>query len=452
MKFLGINTKLSIPQNEVIDALSRLFLADIPISHVQRIVNALATGNTTYAKIKDFTAPHLQSLKTKSPDKNWQKRMKNRGEEWAKTFGKIKEDDFDYITEHYQVTYLDIFGAPQFTSPEEMASHVKTIIKGHDSAIERLSVPFFQHYAMKKYGFGCPTAKTVLLCGPTGCGKTETLNSFSEICDDLFITMNTSECTPTGWKGASFEDVLAEKVRKYGRTEVENAIIFIDEIDKITHTGCGKETDDMGYDVMRFLMNLTDPGNNIRLNNGLGKNGEQTFIELPVTNMLIVLSGAFSGIEEMIKQRLNINSKVGFSFNTSLSPEMHQNIYSQINSEDLQQWGFLKDLTGRIGHIITINSLDEEDMYRILTESKNSILARLISYTSNLYNAKLRFTEAALRLICRKAAGNGEGFRGVHKVLSSCLNDLYFKLPVMSKFYRTIDVDEVYVEQHLKTL
>ena len=62
MKFLGINTKLSIPQNEVIDALSRLFLADIPISHVQRIVNALATGNTTYAKIKDFTAPHLQSL------------------------------------------------------------------------------------------------------------------------------------------------------------------------------------------------------------------------------------------------------------------------------------------------------------------------------------------------------------------------------------------------------
>ena len=97
MKFLGINTKLSIPQNEVIDALSRLFLADIPISHVQRIVNALATGNTTYAKIKDFTAPHLQSLKTKSPDKNWQKRMKNRGEEWAKTFGKIKEDDFDYI-------------------------------------------------------------------------------------------------------------------------------------------------------------------------------------------------------------------------------------------------------------------------------------------------------------------------------------------------------------------
>lgn len=116
-----------MPQNEVIDALARLFLADIPISHVQRIVNALVTGNTTYAKIKDFTAPHLQSLKTKSSDKNWHKRMKNRVQEWAKAFGRIEEDDFDYIAEQYQVNYLDVFGTPQFASPEEMASSVKKL-------------------------------------------------------------------------------------------------------------------------------------------------------------------------------------------------------------------------------------------------------------------------------------------------------------------------------------
>lgn len=452
MKYLGINTKAAIPQNEVIDALSRLFLADIPISHVQRIVNALATGNTTCAKIKDFTAPHLQSLKTKSSDKNWHKRMKSRGEEWAKTFGKIKEDDFDYITEHYQVTYLDIFGAPLFASPEEMASHVKKIIKGQDSAIEKLAVPFFQHYAKGKYGFGCPMTKPVLLCGPTGSGKTEMLNSFSEICDGPFITINSSECTPTGWKGASFEDVLAEKVRKYGRTEVENAIIFIDEIDKITHTGCGKETDDMGYDIMRFMMNLTDPRNSIRLNNGFGKNGEQSFIELPISNLLIVFSGAFSGIEKMIKKRLNLTPGVGFACNTSLSSDKKQNIYSHITSDDLQQWGFLAEFTGRLGQIVTLNSLGEDEMYQILTESKNSILTKQISYTRNLYNAKLRFTETALRLICRKAVGRGLGFRGVQTLFASCLNSLYYKLPVAGGACRTIDVDEVYVEQHLKTL
>lgn len=452
MKYLGINTKLSIPQNEVIDALSRLFLTDIPISHVQRIVNALATGNTTYAKIKDFTSPHLQSLKTKSSDKNWHKRMKNRGEEWAKTFGKIKEDDFDYITEHYQVTYLDIFGSPQFASPEEMASHVKMIIKGQDAAIEQLAVPFFQHYAKEKYGFGCPMTKPILLCGPTGSGKTEMLNSFSEICDGPFITINSSECTPTGWKGASFEDVLAEKVRKYGRTEVENAIIFIDEIDKITHTGCGKGTDDMGYDIMRFMMNLTDPRNSIRLNNGFGKNGEQSFIELPISNMLIVFSGAFSGIEKMIKKRLNLTHGVGFACNTSLRSDKQQNIYSYITFDDLQQWGFLAEFTGRLGQIITLNPLGEDEMYQILTESKNSILTKQISYTRNLYNAKLRFTETALRLICRKAAGRGLGFRGVQTLFASCLNSLYYKLPVTGSACRTIDVDEIYVEQQLKTL
>lgn len=441
-----------MPQNEVIDALARLFLADIPISHVQRIVNALVTGNTTYAKIKDFTAPHLQSLKTKSSDKNWHKRMKNRVQEWAKAFGRIEEDDFDYIAEQYQVNYLDVFGTPQFASPEEMASSVKKIIKGQNSAIEQLSVPFFQHYAKGKYGFGCPMTKPILLCGPTGSGKTETLNSFSEICDSPFIMINSSECTPTGWKGASFEDVLAEKVRKYGRSEVENAIIFIDEIDKITHTGCGKETDDMGYDIMRFMMNLTDPRNNIRLNNGLGKNGEQSFIELSISNMLIVFSGAFSGIEKMIKKRLNLIYGVGFTCNTSLSPDKQQNVYSQITSDDLQQWGFMAEFTGRLGQIITLNPLGENEMYQILTESKNSILTRQISYTRNLYNAKLRFTETALRLICRKAAGRGLGFRGVQTLFASCLNSLYYKLPVAGSACHTINVDEIYVEQQLKTL
>ena len=452
MKYLGINTKASIPQNEVIDALTRLFLADIPISHVQRIVNALAPGNTTYTKIVDFTAPYLQSLKTKSSDKNWHKLMKNRAQEWTKTFGRIKEDDFEYIAERYQLSYLDVFGVPQFASPEEMASYIKSIIKGQNSALEQLAVPFFQHYAKGKYGFGCPMTKPILLCGPTGCGKTETLNLFSEICDCPFITINSSECTPTGWKGASFEDVLAEKVRKYGRSEVENAIIFIDEIDKITHTGCGKETDDMGYDIMRFMMNLTDPRNNIRLNNGFGKNGEQSFIELPISNMLIVFSGAFSGIEKMIKKRLNLIPGVGFACNTSLSPDKLQNVYSQITSDDLQQWGFIAEFTARLGQIIALNPLGEDDMYQILTESKNSILSRQISYTRNLYNAKLRFTDAALRLICRKAAGRGLGFRGVQTLFASCLNSLYYKLPVAGSACRTIDVDEIYVEQQLKTL
>lgn len=444
MNFLGINTQFSIPQMEVIDALSRLFLADIPISHVQRIINALATGNTSYAKIKDFTSSHLQSLKAKSSDKNWHIRMKNRKEEWEKAFGgMIQKEDFDYIAERYQVTYLDVFGAPLFASPEEMASSIKTIIKGQNSAIEQLAVPFFQHYAKNKYGVGCPITKPILLCGPTGCGKTELLNSFSDICDCLFISINSSECTPNGWKGASFEDVLAEKVRKYGQSEVENSIIFIDEIDKIT--GRGQATDDMGYDTMRFMMNLTDPRNEIRLNNGFGKNGEQSFIELPLSNMLIVFSGAFS-------RRLNLTPGVGFACNTSLSSDKKQNIYSHITSDDLQQWGFLAEFTGRLGQIVTLNTLGEDEMFQILTESKNSILTRQISYTRKLYNAKLRFTDAALKIICKKAAEQGLGFRGVQTLFSSCLNNLYYKLPVKGSACRTIEVDEIYVEQQLKTL
>ena len=134
------------------------------------------------------------------------------------------------------------------------------------------------------------------------------------------------------------------------------------------------------------------------------------------------------------------------------SPDKQQNVYSQITSDDLQQWGFMAEFTGRLGQIITLNPLGENEMYQILTESKNSILTRQISYTRNLYNAKLRFTETALRLICRKAAGRGLGFRGVQTLFASCLNSLYYKLPVAGSACHTIDVDEIYVEQQLKTL
>ena len=98
---------------------------------------------------------------------------------------------------------------------------------------------------------------------------------------------------------------MAEKVRKYGRSEVENAIIFIDEIDKITHTGCGKETDDMGYDIMRFMMNLTDPRNNIRLNNGLGKNGEKTPLLQIVGGYLRINVLLFIGTKRSITSKTN---------------------------------------------------------------------------------------------------------------------------------------------------
>lgn len=449
MKFLGINITASTSQDEIIDALSRLFLADIPMPHVERIINALMTGKTTYAKIKEFTRPHLQSLKQNSTKSNWQKLIKCRLEEWNKTFGKINEKDFEYISSRYDLNYNDAFGTRQFNSPQQMADCLKAIIKGQDSAIEQISIPFFQHYAKIKYGLASPITKPLLLCGPTGCGKTETLNLFSELCGCLIITLNSSEITPTGWKGASFEDVLAEKVRKYGQTEVENAIIFIDEIDKITHTGCGKENDDMGYDIMRFMMNLTDPGNDIRLSNGFGKNGEQSFIELSVKNMLIVFSGAFSGIEKMIRQRLNINTTVGFTCNSIPDVDGHKNLYSRITTADLQQWGFLSEFTGRLGQIIVLRPLGEDTMYEILTESKNSILSQQITYTRNLYNAKLRFTEGALRLICKKAACQGLGFRGLQTVLSTCLNSLYYKIPVMGKTCQTIDVDELYIEQQL---
>lgn len=451
MNYLGLNIKGNTRKRTTcMDVLSRLFLSfDISATQARNIYKAFESGHSTVQKIFELTEGNIQTVLSEfSKKNNLCGLFASKVSEWKSKIGEITETDFDYIYEQFGLTYESILGYPLFSSAKEMADYIKKTIKGQDEAISELAIPFFQHYVQQITGHKCPTTKPVLLCGPTGCGKTEILTSYAEITGAPLIVINTSECTATGWRGAAINDVIANQAKKYKEEELSRAILYIDEIDKITHCGCNHQVDDLGYDMQRDLMNLTDSRNPVRINMGLDKSFRQNFIELPVDKMLIVFSGAFTGIDKIIKKRLNISTRVGFS--TSAQNTRINEDQNKVTNRDLAVWGFIDELLGRIGRIVTLKSLDENDMYEILTESKQSILRFQASYSKRVYNATIRFTEGALRMICIKAKKEGLGFRGVQTLLSTCLSNAYYNMNIYGSCQQTIDIDEAYISRNLK--
>lgn len=396
----------------------------------------------TSAQIYNLTDGRIQTvLKEFSTKKSINGYYGKKVIDWEDVFGKITEEDFDFIYDKFGLTYESVMGYPMFFSAQDMADYIRKTIKGQDDAIDQLAVPFFLHYAQTMINCVCPSNKSVMLIGPTGCGKTELVTLLAEVTGFPLIVINSSECTANGWRGASISDVIANQAKKYKPDELARAILYIDEIDKITHHGCNQQTDDLSFDMQREIMNLTDSRNPVRLNMGVDKSFNQSFMELPVDKMLIIFSGAFVGMDKIIDKRLNIASKVGFSTKSADS----ENHSRKATPQDLVNWGFLSELVGRIGPIVTLKSLDKNVLYEIVTESKKSILNALASYSKNAFNTTLRFTEGALRMICAQAETDGLGFRGVQTLLSACMSKAYYDKYILNPSNLPIEIDENFI-------
>jgi ATP-dependent Clp protease ATP-binding subunit ClpX len=66
--------------------------------------------------------------------------------------------------------------------------------------------------------------------------------------------------------------------------------------------------------------------------------------------------------------------------------------------------------------ITTLSQLDVSDLRRVLTEVKGSLVSQ---YTTlfGLFGVEIRFTNAALWEVCRKAAERGGGARGLRGIM-----------------------------------
>lgn len=363
----------------------------------------------------------------------------------------LNENNFKCSAERIRRGKSAVRPALPYSSPSELAEDVKKSIIGQDRAVEALSVSFFQQLCEKHLGVTCPTKTATLLCGATGSGKSETLRVFAEKCGLPVVRINLEDVVPTAWKGTHIWDYFGDALNRYSLDELKFAIVVFNEFDKIIHAGAkvGTSSDDYEDNMQGDIMRLFEHAHPLRIPKGFdSRTMDQVAVDLPTDGMLLVFDGAFSEIGQIVRRRLNLTGRIGFG---ATPPQVVETtgFGGDIIGEDLVRFGFMPELVGRISDILTLRSLDEETIYRIMTTARDGIVESESRYVRAIYNADLRFSDDALRLISKEACRLGLGFRSVRALLARCLNTIYYNMKIDGGETRVISVDRDFVVKQL---
>lgn len=456
--FLGIEFKNDAVQGvDYREVAVRIFLCPtISFKKIEAVVNSLESGKMSVATFLNRTDAQILRLREKDENDNIMDLMIDRIEEWPEELGGPDKEDWAYITELFGFTYNDLYvhGTTSDTvlSAEEMADYVKQYVFGQDDVINRLAVPFWQHLESKRNGEGSNIKTPMLLIGRTGLGKSEICKRFSEVCDDCpIIQISSNEVTPMSWKGVHITDYFLNKLKAgIAKEELEHAVLVFDEFDKITHYNiriASEKGVDMDADLQRDIMHILDRDFITIVDDNPLSHSQYNGLQLSTKNLMIVFAGAFTGIEDIIKRRCNAGKAIGY-VNQGCA-QIQTNWMKQVCEKDLEEWGLLPELIGRLGSICVLNPLTSDMIMRIMSSAKESILQAHVEYCKQ-HNVNLVFTDEAIRYIAELAYNSGLGFRNVKTLLARCLSPMYFRMGrVIENHEQQVNVDKAYIEKAL---
>lgn len=462
----NVHFGITMSGNEVfdpVDIAARLFLCPrISASKALKLLELMDSGKTTVDMFLSNTDVQIQDLnKQKANGAKVYELVKDKLTEWANTFLPVTDEEFKYIEDKFGYTKVELTNEDENTfkgplTAKNMAAYVKRYIKGQDNAVDKLSVQFYLHLLSKHNKTTCKIKSPILSIGPTGVGKSEMLRLFGVICDCPVIRINTSEVVPESWKGLHVSDLIASEFEKYSDPSVmEYSVIVIHEVDKIAQ-GCNAKSDagvDLARDQMRDIMRFFENGHHVTLDLGFEKDSlKPRRVNLPTDNFMIMLDGAFDGIEEIIKKRKKSTSMIGFSNITSSRADAdgeNKSFLKYLNSDDLKSWGFMPELIGRIGNYVVLNHLSTDAIYDIMKNAKNNVLQEHIDFCSSV-NVDLQFDDEAVRYVAEVAHKSGLGFRNVKSLLAKALSNVYYDMPESSSQEKmVVKITKEYVMKQL---
>ena len=343
-------------------------------------------------------------------------------------------------------------------TPQNLKAHLDQYVIGQERAKKALSVAVYSHYrriqlsqdnALFEDEFGIGKSN-ILFIGPTGCGKTLLAQILSKKLDVPFIIADATTLTETGYVGDDVESILHRLLQTcdFDVARAERGIIFLDEMDKISRKSesLSITRDVSGEGVQQALLKLIEGTTASVPPQGGRKHPQKQCLQLNTHNILFICSGAFEGLEKVIEKRCD-HSGIGFSAPIKSSSVLKQQKgFQQVEPEDLLHYGLIPELIGRLPLVVTLDSLDNEALVRILTEPKNA-LVKQYQALFKMENVQLDFTPEALQAIAREAIAHRTGARGLRAIIDSLLLDTMFDLPSISAEVTRVEITEAVVKK-----
>ncbi len=326
--------------------------------------------------------------------------------------------------------------------PADIARYLNRFVIGQAEAKKVLSVALcdhFQHVRLTQAGEAAPfyQKQNVLLLGPTGVGKTHLIRSAAELIGVPFVKGDATKFSETGYVGGDVDDLVRDLVRRAGGnvSRAEHGIIYLDEVDKLATSAPGTGRDVSGRGVQTNLLKLMEDGDVplVSPNDVTGQlqaavsamrgGGSAPPDTINTRHILFIVSGAFSGIDNIVRHRLARMARPGRAGKKPVDA-----LLAEVTTPDLVTYGLEPEFVGRLPVRVACHGLDTDDLFAVMRRSESSLL-RQYERAFAAYGIRLEFRDEALRRLAALASTENTGARGLMTICERVFRDFKFKLP-----------------------
>ena len=257
-------------------------------------------------------------------------------------------------------------------------------------------------------------APSALVVAPTGQGKTFLLRKMSEVANINVIVVDGSTLAAEGWKGVALgQRLLAAKEQIPNGRHFARSILFIDEIDKMRFWGTNQDQANPTHN----LLQLYNGGHYVT------EDSNKNTVSIPVDRFTVLLGGAFSGLEDIIRERVAPKGRAGFLESEGRVKRSTAELLEMVTLEDLKKFGVSAELLGRIGSILTIPPLTLEDYKQLLRASAGSAQAKYDKYLKKLYGVNFTISDAGAHTLAQRCMQLNTGARAVNPIINDLMRN-----------------------------